>query len=85
MSDDLCMNCERLGKKKKARRESYFCSDKCGVEFCKALRGPVECECGSGMGNTAKARRAGWKQITAEPEYPSANFVGVCPECQKKS
>lgn len=74
-----CMNCET----KPARKDSHFCSDKCGEAFCKKMQGPVQCECMLESETVAEAKESGWRKIRTDPEGSSTNFTGICPECWK--
>lgn len=73
-----CMGCD----KKPARHGSHYCTDKCGVTFCKLMRGPIQCdECGAEEDDIGVAKKAGWKKIVMTPEGITTNYGGICPEC----
>ena len=84
MTGSLCVNCES----RPARDQSHYCTDKCGLAFAKAQKGPVRCEggettdCMVECDTVAEARRAKWKSIQPDPEGMCWNWTGVCPACQ---
>ena len=82
MSGMNCMNCKRKGITKPARDLSHFCTEKCGEEFCRFNKGPIQCEfCSAECDTVAKARKEKWRRIQMDPEGISCNYSGVCPEC----
>lgn len=42
------------------------------------------CDAGNDMLNEVDARAAGWTQIDFAPDLPMANFIGLCPDCNKE-
>ena len=42
------------------------------------------CDAGNDMLNEVDARAAGWTQIEYAPDLPMANFVGLCPHCNRE-
>ena len=42
------------------------------------------CDAGDDMLNEVDARAAGWSQIEYAPDLPMANFVGLCPHCNRE-
>ena len=42
------------------------------------------CDAGDDMLNEVDARAAGWTQIEYSPDLPMANFVGLCPDCNRE-
>jgi ribosomal protein L34E len=74
-----CLNCE----KKDARRDSHYCSDKCGARLARRHKGPVQClECGAEEETVAQAKKAGWLKVSMDEEGISYNYSGYCPECK---
>jgi len=47
----------------------------------------LACECCDGgmeIGSFEEAMSAGWTDICYAPDLPTANFLGLCPECRKR-
>ena len=42
------------------------------------------CDAGLEIGSAAEAIAAGWEGIEYAPDLPTANYVGVCPDCQRQ-
>ena len=43
----------------------------------------VRCDAGDDLHSFEAALARGWIEITFAPDLPMANFIGVCPECQR--
>ncbi|WP_254509545.1 hypothetical protein [Anatilimnocola floriformis] len=42
------------------------------------------CDAGMEIGSEAEALGQGWTGIVYAPDLPSANYVGICPDCQEQ-
>jgi hypothetical protein len=42
-----------------------------------------ECDAGTEIASREQANAAGWADIIFAPDLPMANWLGVCPSCQK--
>lgn len=43
----------------------------------------AECDAGMEIETYEQAVAQGWTDITFEPDYPAANFIGLCPDCRR--
>lgn len=84
----VCLGCEHAGKKRprRAREESAFCSDKCGLAFAESMQGPIQCvECDLEIDSVKEAKANGWKCVEPCPEGLTYNWSGYCPDCEPPS
>jgi hypothetical protein len=41
------------------------------------------CDAGMEIETHEQAMDEGWTDISYEPDLPSANFIGLCPDCRR--
>lgn len=42
-----------------------------------------QCDAGMEIETYEQAMDEGWMDISYEPDLPSANFLGLCPDCRR--
>jgi hypothetical protein len=41
-----------------------------------------QCDAGMEIGSFSEALAAGWTDVRPAPDLPSANYLGLCPDCR---
>jgi hypothetical protein len=73
-----CIHCGRRNRK----GESLFCSASCRDNFASTMPEVISCLlCDADTLGVIDALGSGWRDIEADPEGYSWNYLGFCPGC----